>query len=165
MCVYKREVGGGRGRPDRVVPCSDACLRFQGFCFMQDQANAIWLTDGAEVCVWVCLKMWGLTNTWLPWVMCWYDKRWQQLWNLGSIWRHTKQPAIKQRLNCKTQTKEITSPLWWWTVCLSSQAYGYLSSLICDGVMEMETESGSWIGTCQRWHRCSGWYWWPADSL
>lgn len=31
-------VGGGL---DKVVPCSDTCLRFRGFCFMQDQTDAI----------------------------------------------------------------------------------------------------------------------------
>lgn len=36
---------------DRVLPCSDACLRFQGFCFMQDQTNAIGQSERMSLCL------------------------------------------------------------------------------------------------------------------
>lgn len=45
VCVCIRERGrgveGGGSRLDRVLPCSDTCLRFRSFCFMQDQTSAI----------------------------------------------------------------------------------------------------------------------------
>lgn len=40
VCIEGVRVCEG-GRLDKVLPCSDTCLRFQGFCSMQDQTDAI----------------------------------------------------------------------------------------------------------------------------
>lgn len=78
------------------------------------------------------------------------------------IWVACGNTLRSQRLN-----KDLIAKLKWGRLLLLS--VGGLSAIFhlwfCNGVMEMETESGSWVGTCQRWHRYPGWYWWPADSL
>lgn len=125
---------------------------------MQDQTGAIWQSDwltdwmtGQQICVWACLKTRALTNVWL----------------LRRDDKHRHTSVVEFGWHVETLSRKVLiAKLQWRSSLLLWRWAGWAISHLwfSDAVMEMETEFGSWAGTCQRWHRYPAWCWWPADS-